>query len=55
MNSIVSKLTSKKNLLQYQLYQDKDDTFYFNLHSNRDDLPSSLKSTNQDIICYLLE
>ncbi|MGG3471392.1 sugar nucleotide-binding protein [Neobacillus pocheonensis] len=52
---MISKLTSKKNLLLYNLYLDKVDTFYFSLNSNRHDLPSSLECENKDIISYLLE
>jgi dTDP-4-dehydrorhamnose reductase len=51
---IISKLTSNKDVLQYRLYEDKNGIFYFRLHSNCDEIPSSLKSTNQDIISYLL-
>ncbi|CAG9615167.1 hypothetical protein BACCIP111899_04404 [Bacillus rhizoplanae] len=52
---IISKLASEKKILRYRLYQDKVDTCYFRLNSNRDDIPSSLQSKNQDIISYLLE
>jgi len=52
---IVSKLANEKSLLRYRLYQDKVDTCYFRLNSNRDDIPSSLQCTNQEIISYLLE
>ncbi|WP_249365609.1 sugar nucleotide-binding protein [Cytobacillus citreus] len=52
---IISKLTSEKNLLRYRLFQDKVDTCYFRLISNRDDIASTLQSTNQNIISYLLE
>ncbi|MEH7356791.1 sugar nucleotide-binding protein [Neobacillus drentensis] len=52
---IVSKLANEKSLLRFRLYQDKVDTFYFQLISNRDDIPSSLQCTNQEIISYLLE
>ncbi|MBE1556675.1 sugar nucleotide-binding protein [Sporosarcina limicola] len=51
---IISKLTSNKSLLRYQMYQDKADTCYFTLKSNRDDIPTSLQSTNEDIISYLI-
>ncbi len=52
---ILSNLVSKKDILRYSLYQNKVDTFYFSLISNRNDIPSSLQSTNQEIISYLLE
>lgn len=52
---IVSKLANEKSLLRFRLYQDKVDTYYFQLVSNRDDIPSSLQCTNQEIISYLLE
>jgi len=52
---IISKLACEKNILRYRLYQDKVDTYYFRLNSIRDDIPSSLQSTNQDIISYLLD
>ncbi|HLO13164.1 MAG TPA: sugar nucleotide-binding protein [Pseudoneobacillus sp.] len=51
---IISKLGSEKSILRYQLFQETDDTRYFALQSNRDDMPDSLQSTNQDIITYLL-
>ncbi|OIK10599.1 dTDP-4-dehydrorhamnose reductase [Bacillus sp. MUM 116] len=51
---IISKLDSEKSLLNYRLFQEKADTFYFALKSNREDIPSSLQITNQDIISYLL-
>ncbi|MFP5115234.1 sugar nucleotide-binding protein [Bacillaceae bacterium C204] len=52
---ILSKLTSKKGILRYCLYQDKVETCYFRINSNRGAIPSSLQCTNQDIISYLLE
>ena len=52
---IVSKLSSEKNILRYHLYQDKVAPRYFRLNSNRDDIPSFLQSTNQDIISHLLD
>lgn len=51
---IISKLGSKKSILQYHLFQDNADTCYFTLKSNRNDIPMSLQSTNKDIITYLL-
>jgi dTDP-4-dehydrorhamnose reductase len=51
---ILSKLGSKKSILQYRLFQDNADTYYFALKSNRNDIPWSLQSTNKDIITYLL-
>lgn len=52
---IISQLTGEKNILNYNLYQNIVDTFYFRLDSNRNDIPSSLQITNQDIISYLLK
>jgi dTDP-4-dehydrorhamnose reductase len=51
---LISKLGSKKSILQYHLFQDNADTFYFTLKSNRNDIPMSLQSTNKDIITSLL-
>ncbi|MBI0577979.1 sugar nucleotide-binding protein [Neobacillus cucumis] len=51
---IISKLESENSLLNYHLFQDMTETFYFTLKSNREDMPSSLQSTNMDIISYLL-
>lgn len=52
---IVSKLAGGKSILRYCLYQDKVETCYFRLNSKRNEIPSSLKGTNQDIISYLTE
>lgn len=52
---IINKLECDKSILQYQLYQDKLDTFYFRITSNREDIPGSIQSTNQEIIDYLVE
>ncbi|MDQ6595027.1 sugar nucleotide-binding protein [Bacillus salipaludis] len=51
---ITSKLERDLSLLRTHLFQEKADTFYFSLKSNRKDMPSSLQSTNMDIISYLL-
>lgn len=51
---LINKLGSDKSIIRYQSYQDKDVTYYFQLTSNRDDLPDSLQSTNEDIIDYLV-
>ncbi len=51
---VISKLTRNKSILRYQSYQDKDVTYYFQLTSNREDLPVSLQSTNEDIIDQLI-
>jgi dTDP-4-dehydrorhamnose reductase len=50
---IITGLGSDHYLLQYKLFLDKDDAFYFALKTNRSDL-SSLHSTNDNIISYLL-
>lgn len=52
---IVRKLANEKGILRYHLYQDKVDTCYFRLNSIREEIPSSLHITNQEIISYLLE
>ncbi|MEH7081132.1 sugar nucleotide-binding protein [Neobacillus drentensis] len=51
---VISKLTSEKNILRYQSYQDKDVTYYFQLISNREDLPNFLQCTNEEVIGYLI-
>ncbi|WP_144554960.1 sugar nucleotide-binding protein [Bacillus sp. X1(2014)] len=51
---VISKLASEKNILRYQSYQDKDVTYYFQLTSNREDVPSFLQCTNEEIIGYLI-
>ncbi|WP_028776189.1 sugar nucleotide-binding protein [Shimazuella kribbensis] len=51
---IISGFSNEKNILQNHLYQDKAENFYFCLHSNREDIPASLRVTNKDIISYLL-
>ncbi|MGX6445687.1 sugar nucleotide-binding protein [Neobacillus sp. K501] len=51
---ILTQLGSTNNLLKYQLLEDDPATCYFTLDSTRDDLPASLKTTNQEIIDYLL-
>ncbi|PGY09640.1 sugar nucleotide-binding protein [Bacillus sp. AFS031507] len=51
---VISKLESDQSILRYQSYQDKDVTYYFQLTSNREDLPVSLQGTNKDIIDYLV-
>lgn len=51
---IISRL-SEKSLLQYHLFLDNDDTCYFALKSNRDDMPKSLQVTNKDVTTYLVE
>ena len=51
---ILSKLRGNIDLLQYSLFEDNSQTYYFMLNTNRNDLPESLQSTNKDIITYLL-
>jgi dTDP-4-dehydrorhamnose reductase len=51
---VISKLEADQSILRYQSYQDKDVTYYFQLTSNREDLPVSLQCTNKDIIDYLV-
>jgi len=51
---IISKLACEKNILRYQSYQDKDVTYYFQLTSNREDLPDFLQCTNEEIIGHLV-
>lgn len=51
---ILTQLGSTNSLLKYQLLEDDPATCYFTLDSTRDDLPASLKTTNQEIIDYLL-
>lgn len=51
---VLRKLTNDKSILRYQSYQDKDVTYYFQLTSNREDLPDYLHTTNKDIIDYLV-
>lgn len=52
---IITKHGSNKILLHYQLLEDSPATCYFTLKSTREDLPDSLKTTNEEIIDYLLE
>ncbi|MDQ0417540.1 dTDP-4-dehydrorhamnose reductase [Croceifilum oryzae] len=52
---ILQKLDIEKGILQYGLFLDKEDTAYFQIESNRHDIPKSLQYTNQDIISYLLQ
>lgn len=51
---VITKLGSGRDMLKYNYYQDGSNTYYFVLKSTRDDIPESLKSTNKDIISYLL-
>ncbi|MEH6942310.1 sugar nucleotide-binding protein [Bacillus sp. JJ722] len=51
---LVSKLTSKKNILRRNLYDNKVNPYYFSLQQNRNDIKDSLQSTNDDIVSYLL-
>ncbi|MDR7237698.1 sugar nucleotide-binding protein [Neobacillus drentensis] len=51
---LINKLGSDKSIIRYQSSQDKDVTYYFQLSSNRGDLPDSLQSKNEDIIDYLV-
>lgn len=52
---IITGLGSDNNLLQYRLFLDKEDTCYFALKSNRLEIPSTILSTNNDIISYLIK
>jgi dTDP-4-dehydrorhamnose reductase len=51
---IVKTVASDKNILRYNLFQDNENTHYFALKSNREDIPDSLQCKNKDIISYLL-
>jgi len=51
---ILSQLGRDKSLLRDRLYEDKEEVFYFQLCSNRDDLFGALQCTNDEIISYLL-
>jgi len=42
-------------ILRFRLYQDKVDTFYFSLNSNRIDLPGLLQSTNKIVFLIYLK
>ncbi|TCP68604.1 sugar nucleotide-binding protein [Baia soyae] len=52
---ILHQLKVEKSILQHSLFLDKEDTAYFQIESNRDDIPKSLQCTNQDIISHLLQ
>lgn len=51
---ILTQLGNSKSLLKYQLLEDSPATCYFTLDSTRKDIPASFKTTNQEIIDYLL-
>lgn len=51
---ILTKIGCDKDLFQYQLLQGTPSTCYFTLESTREDIPDSLKTTNEEIIDYLV-
>lgn len=52
---LMNALSTKKNLLKFNPCDETGNTFYWGLVSNRNDIPDSLQTTNQEIISYLLE
>ncbi|WP_391209537.1 sugar nucleotide-binding protein [Psychrobacillus sp. L4] len=54
LEKLVNNLTAREVKFQYNSYQEKESTYYFGLESKRDDLPDSLKITNEEIISYLV-
>ncbi|WP_185907833.1 sugar nucleotide-binding protein [Psychrobacillus soli] len=54
LENLVNQLTTAEVNIQRNHYQDKESTYYFGLVSNRNDLPDSLKITNQEIISHLI-
>lgn len=51
---IIIKSGSRSDLLRHNYYLDSSNTYYFALKSIREDISESLRSTNKDIISYLL-
>ncbi|MGV3464930.1 MAG: sugar nucleotide-binding protein [Heyndrickxia sp.] len=51
----ISKLGSEQNILDYQLFFGREEMSYFCLKTIRDDIPTELGSTNDEIITYLLK
>lgn len=51
---LLNHLGPNLNLLKQNTYLDSSKTYYFALKSNRDDIPETLQTTNQEIISYLL-
>ncbi|MEK4426640.1 hypothetical protein [Solibacillus sp. FSL K6-1523] len=54
IEELVGRLLSEKVKVQCNTYEDKDTTYYFGLQSIREDLPQSIKMTNEEIITNLL-
>jgi len=50
---ILSKLNSDMNILDCHLFLEKEEMSYFCLKSIRNDIPTELRSTNDEIIAYL--
>ncbi|SFX09215.1 dTDP-4-dehydrorhamnose reductase [Thermoactinomyces sp. DSM 45891] len=52
---ILDQLEGEKSTLQNRLFLDKENMAYFQIESNREDIPKSLQYTNQDIIWSLFQ
>lgn len=50
-----NKLAVEGENIQYNLLEDKGNIYCFGLLSNREDVPNSLKSTNEEIISMLVD
>jgi dTDP-4-dehydrorhamnose reductase len=51
---LVNLLSSDSKVLRFNLCNDSEDTYYWGLTSNRNDIPDYLQTTNDSIISYLL-
>ncbi|MDP4552802.1 sugar nucleotide-binding protein [Alkalihalobacillus macyae] len=52
--SLIEALSGNSDILKSKLVDAREKTFYFGLHSNRNDIPGILKNVNQDIISGLV-
>ena len=52
---VIKTISAESNILKFNLYEDTEDTFYFGLSSIRNDIPDTLKSTNESILSYLVD
>jgi len=51
---LIYSLSGNSNILKSKLCDEKEDIFYFGLHSNRNEIPDLLRTTNEDIISQLI-
>jgi len=52
---LLNGMGAEMNLLKNNTYLDSSNTYYFALKSTRDDIPDFLRTTNREIISYLVE